>query len=103
MVSEKLYLYFFFHFLHFSHLFLRSSSFSSFSSFSSCVFFFLLCLLSAFFLGGHPRLSPSGLNVLYRDAWESRMELVTVPSGTVYLQVDVLLRNVNEENMKWLL
>jgi hypothetical protein len=40
---------------------------------------------------------------LYRDAWESRMELVTVPSGTVYLQVDVLLRNVNEENMKWLL
>ena len=57
---------------------------------------------AAFFLGGHPRLSQTGLNVLFRDAWESRMELVTIPSGTVYLQIDVLLRNVTEESMKWL-
>ena len=58
---------------------------------------------AAFFLGGHPRLSKSGLNVLYKDAWESRMELVTIPSGTVYLRVDVLLKNVTEESMKWLM
>ena len=43
----------------------------------------------------------TGLNVLYRDAWESRMELTTVPSGTVYLSLEVLLRNVTEESMAW--
>jgi B9 domain-containing protein 2 len=56
---------------------------------------------AAFFIGGHPRLSKTGLNVLYRDAWESRMELTTVPSGTVYLSLEVLLRNVTEESMAW--
>lgn len=48
---------------------------------------------SAFFLGGHPRLSATGLQVLYRDAWNNRCQLTTVPAGTVYLQVDVLMKN----------
>ena len=57
---------------------------------------------SAFFLGGHPRLSATGLQVLYRDAWDHRCQLTTVPSGTVYLQVDVLMKNYDANTMHWL-
>ena len=57
---------------------------------------------SAYFLGGHPRLSSSGMQVLYKDAWDHRCQLTTVPSGTVYLQIDVLMKNFNDESMHWL-
>jgi B9 domain-containing protein 2 len=53
----------------------------------------------AFFLGGVPQLLTD--EVLFNQAWDDRSKLVTVPSGKVHVQVDVLLRYAKEQNMSW--
>lgn len=53
--------------------------------------------ISGFFLGVSPQLKND--EVLFNRAWEQRCRLVTVPAGTVLLQVSVLFRNMGDQHI----
>ena len=53
--------------------------------------------IQSFFLGANPQLTNE--EVLFSKAWENRCRLVTIPSGKVHLQMNVIHRFFNEQKV----
>ena len=53
----------------------------------------------SFFLRGVPQLKTD--EIVFDQAWEDRCKLVTIPSGTVHVQVDVLMRHSADQQLQW--
>ena len=53
--------------------------------------------IQSFFLGTNPQLVNE--DVLFSKAWENRCRLVTIPSGTVYVQMNVIHRFLADQNV----
>lgn len=52
---------------------------------------------AAFFLGVTPRLTAE--DAVFNRAWDQRCRLVTLPAGTVWIQMNVLFRNLQDQDM----
>ena len=55
--------------------------------------------VNAFFLGGRSVLKTAG--PIYKQAWEQRCHLITESSGTVVVELDVILRHFKENGVEW--
>ena len=53
--------------------------------------------ISAFFIGGQPQLATD--NVIFNTAWDDRSRIKSQSSGTVHVQVDVVLRHAKQQQL----
>ncbi|KAG5190270.1 B9 domain-containing protein [Tribonema minus] len=53
--------------------------------------------IASFFLGTAPQLRSD--EVLFNMAWDQRCQLTTAPSGTIILQLNILLRDMRDQNV----
>jgi hypothetical protein len=54
--------------------------------------------IQSFFLGSNPQLTNE--DVVFSKAWENRCRLVTVPSGKVHMNINVMHRFMNLQNVR---
>ena len=58
--------------------------------------------VSAYHLGGAPRLAPQSKSIIYSRAWDERSAIPTVGTGVVHIQVDVILQHFGEDDVDWI-